>query len=523
MQHLSGTLSRSIKTAALLGMALLSGLVAAQVDPPGRVGRVADFQGTVWIFEQEQGDWAAAMRNRPVTGGDRISTSADARAEVRIGSTIVRVGARSELEFLQLDDQRVIMQLHSGSAAVRIRSREMADEFELVTAEARLRPLRAGHFRIDRQDGVSFAASLLGELTLDDGTGLRISAGQRIELWRDGRERQLRQRWVALSQDAMSAWLAREDQQEQRSAPSRYVSPEMTGAEDLDRYGRWENHPEYGSLWVPMGVQAGWAPFQFGTWVWQQPWGWTWVDAQPWGFAPFHYGRWVSVRGRWCWAPGAYAPRPVYAPALVSWGGSYQGGVSASVVIGTPHRHLPAPGWAPLAPREVYRPQLPTSPHYADRVNHGHWPREQAPRTMPPPMVQAPAPTPNAAPMPVPPTRRQPWPSPVPTPAPATAPPAMAPTPPALQVPAPRMVPQPPAPGQTMPAPPPRHGPPPPAAVAAAPGVGPGVAPPVVRLPPPRHEQPRREPDGSPPTEREAPRTRTPEFRPGLRERENNR
>jgi hypothetical protein len=90
------------------------------------------------------------------------------------------------------------------------------------------------------------------------------------------------------------------------------------------------------------------------------------VDDAPWGFAPFHYGRWVSWGGRWCWAPGPYVHRPVYAPALVGWVGG--GSVSVGISIGG----RPAPpryGWYPLAPREVYMPAYRHSPRYVNRIN----------------------------------------------------------------------------------------------------------------------------------------------------------
>ncbi len=35
----------------------------------------------------------------------------------------------------------------------------------------------------------------------------------------------------------------------------------MTGAEDLDRYGQWQQTPEYGALWVPRSVAVDWAPY----------------------------------------------------------------------------------------------------------------------------------------------------------------------------------------------------------------------------------------------------------------------
>ena len=55
---------------------------APPADPPGRVGRLAELKGGVWLFDAEQGAWAAAVRNRPLTGGDRLATDAGAQAEV---------------------------------------------------------------------------------------------------------------------------------------------------------------------------------------------------------------------------------------------------------------------------------------------------------------------------------------------------------------------------------------------------------------------------------------------------------
>ena len=137
----------------------------------------------------------------------------------------------------------------------------------------------------------------------------------------------------------------------------------MTGAEDLDRHGEWSQHPDYGTVWTPYRVEPGWAPYRYGQWTYVSPWGWTWVDNAPWGFAPFHYGRWVSWRGRWVWAPGQYVARPVYAPALVAWiGGPH---VSIGINIGGG----PSVGWIPLAPRDVYVPSYHVTNVYVTRVN----------------------------------------------------------------------------------------------------------------------------------------------------------
>ena len=348
-----------------LGLALAATLGHAQDDPPGRVGRLAELNGSVFWWDAETGQWADAERNRPLTSGDRISTAASGRAEVRIGSTVLRLSNNTELEVLRLNDERMAFQLHSGSVALRVRSREVATEIELVTAEARLLPQRAGLYRVDRDDDTTLAGSWRGELRVGDAEGLPVGAGQRVELVRDGRSSSgaLRRTWSAMPRDGFAEWVNGEDQREERFATTRFVSPEMTGAEELDRHGRWEQHPEFGALWVPTTVVAEWAPYRYGRWAWVSPWGWTWVDDAPWGFAPFHYGRWVSWQGRWGWVPGAYVQRPVYAPALVAWVGG-GGGFGVTVRIGGP-----TVGWVPLAPREVYRPQYRSSPVYVERVN----------------------------------------------------------------------------------------------------------------------------------------------------------
>ncbi len=354
----------------LFGLLLLSLLAwparaADEPDPPSRAGRLAELNGQVWIYATDSNEWIPATRNRPVTSGDRLSTEADGRAEVRIGSTVLRVAPNTELEIRELDDDRLGLHLHSGSVSARLRTREAAGEFDLVTGEGRFRTERSGNYRFDRNDDTTVATALSGQITYEnDGTALTVQQGQRVEFWK---QRGVPQYATSTPQrDDFSDWVGSRDSREERSVSSRYVSPEMTGVEDLDRYGRWEQNTEYGPLWIPVTVAPGWAPYRMGHWAWVRPWGWTWVDDAPWGFAPFHYGRWVYHRNNWCWTPGRYEARPVYAPALVAWVGGPH--VSVSVTVGRP----PTVGWFPLGPREVYVPGYRVSPRYVRNVNGNH-------------------------------------------------------------------------------------------------------------------------------------------------------
>lgn len=331
----------------------------AQDDPPGRVGRIAELQGRVWYYDLESGDWVAAELNRALTTGDRVATDGDGRAEIRIGSASLRLGAGSEIDILGIDDQQVRLQLHSGRLALRLRSQEVAREFELVTDEGSFRPERAGRYRLDRNDATSSVTVASGELRFQSpDTAITVGAGQRAEISRVAGA--TRYTLLQPQRDAFYDEVAAADAAAERSvSTTRYVSPEMTGAEQLDAYGRWTEDAEHGALWVPRAVVPGWAPYRFGRWAWVRPWGWTWIDDAPWGFAPFHFGRWVFWRNSWCWAPGRWVARPVFAPALVVWIGAPVIGIG----IG------PGVGWFPLGPREVFVPPYRVTPHYVRNVN----------------------------------------------------------------------------------------------------------------------------------------------------------
>ncbi len=359
----------------LLALWLLAGAVQAQDDTPGRVGRLVALQGEVWVQEAGQGEWLEALPNRPFTGGERLATGPDASAELRIGSTTVFLGGQTEFEALRLDDERLQFRLQRGQLALRLTSSEVANELEVTHPEARLLPRRAGFYRVDRLAEASDVTVWRGEMQVEaHHLSLTLHAGQRAAFWREGPLGDTTHQWLTPQDDAFAQAVQREDQRLAQFTPSALVPAEMTGVEDLQRYGHWQPHPEVGAVWIPSSVAAGWAPYRHGQWTWVQPWGWTWVDAAPWGFAPFHYGRWLWWGNRWCWTPGPRVARPVYAPALVGW-------------IGPPplgaRTRPPVHGWVPLAPREVYVAGYRASPGHLRGLNP-HVPGGPAPLAPPP-------------------------------------------------------------------------------------------------------------------------------------------
>ena len=333
-------------------------------DPPARVARLADLQGQVWVYRPDVGDWVSAVRNTPLTTGDHLATDPGARAEVQVGSTTVRLDGGTEVDVQLLDDRRFSLQLLVGAVSARVRETADAGTFDVRTEEGRFVAQRAGRYRIDRSGRSTFITVTSGLANYEgSNSGLAVQPGQRAEFFIDANGVAQYAVGVPLN-DAFAAWSGDRDRRVDNPAPARYVSPEMTGADDLDRYGRWEQSPDYGALWIPANVATGWVPYSTGHWVWVRPWGWTWVDEAPWGFAPFHYGRWVYVRNYWCWSPGVRVVRPVYAPALVAWVGE-----PVSIDVGGGRSRAPSVGWFPLAPREVYVPAYHASPRYTQNIN----------------------------------------------------------------------------------------------------------------------------------------------------------
>ncbi len=61
-------------------------------DPPGRVARLNYTSGAVTTEPAGATDWSYAQINRPLTTGDQLWNDQNARAELHIGSTAVRLG-----------------------------------------------------------------------------------------------------------------------------------------------------------------------------------------------------------------------------------------------------------------------------------------------------------------------------------------------------------------------------------------------------------------------------------------------
>jgi hypothetical protein len=346
-------------------VALFPRLAAAQDDPPGRVARLNFIQGSVSYQVSGDQDWVQADPNRPLTVGDNLWADQNSRGEVHIGSTAIRMSSQTGISFLTLDDRTVQLQLAQGTIEVHVRNVSAGDAFEIDTPNLAFTIDRGGEYRIATDpNGGSTVVTVRegqGEVT-GGGDSWDLPEGQQYTF--NGTDELSYDASPAAGYDDFENWCQSRDQRENASQSARYVSRDIDGYYDLDEYGDWRTDPDYGAVWVPRGVVAGWAPYQVGHWVYVAPWGWTWVDSEPWGFAPFHYGRWAFVGGYWGWVPGPVVVRPVYAPALVGFVGG--GGFGVGVAFGGGFSGV---AWFPLGPRDVFVPGYRASPRYVQNIN----------------------------------------------------------------------------------------------------------------------------------------------------------
>jgi hypothetical protein len=324
-------------------------------DPPSRVARLGYMDGSVSFEPAGENDWVQAADNRPLTTGDKLWADKDSRAELQLGSAVIRLAANTGVSFLNLDDRTVQLQLSAGVVNIRVRRLDRDDVFEIDTPNLAFTVSEPGNYRLEAtEDGNNTI------VTVRAGDGQATGNGQTYTI--HGRQRVTFSGTDSLNADMeqigapdqFDSWADGRERRHDESRSAQYLSHDVVGYDDLDDYGDWRDDPNYGHVWYPNRVDAGWAPYHEGHWDWIDPWGYTWVDDSPWGYAPFHYGRWVNVGGRWGWIAGPPAERPVYAPALVVFVG---GGGGGNV------------GWFPLGPREVYVPSYPVSRGYVERVN----------------------------------------------------------------------------------------------------------------------------------------------------------
>jgi hypothetical protein len=349
-------------------------LASAEQDPPSRAARLQFVSGSVSVQPNGVDEWVAGEVNRPLTNADNIWADKNSRAELNVGTGIIRINSETSLTLTNIGDNAAQIELHQGAMNLYVRHLYDGEIYELDTPNQAFTILKSGEYRFDVDPyGDATVVTVWkgeGEAT-GQGEAVRVHAHQRARFTGGNSLQHVVS--AAPNQDGFDEWCRVRNRRNDESVSARYVSPDVVGSEDLDAYGTWRTVPEYGSVWVPTVVRSDWAPYRYGHWIWVEPWGWTWMDDASWGYAPFHYGRWVYTGGYWGWAPGPYYGggwgRAWYAPALVTWFGGDNWGVGIGFGGGYGRGFGGGLGWCALGFGEPFYPSYGGSRGYFRNVN----------------------------------------------------------------------------------------------------------------------------------------------------------
>ena len=255
-----------------LGIVFL-GAASAQdeQDPSSRVARLNYVDGSVSFQPSGEQEWVQADLNRPLTTGDNLWADQNSRGELHIGSTSLRIGSQTGISFLNLNDQAVQIQLAEGSLGVHVRRLDPDEVYEVDGPNLAFSILRPGDYRFNVDpNGTSTTISVYsGQGTVTGGgRTYNVTPGQRAVF--EGTD-QLAYNVQQTEPDSFDQWGRAREMREDHSVSARYVSPDVTGYEDLDEHGSWHSDSGVRCDWVPSHVDAGWAPYHEGHWAWVAP------------------------------------------------------------------------------------------------------------------------------------------------------------------------------------------------------------------------------------------------------------
>jgi hypothetical protein len=358
-------MKRAYYLAALAALVLVSLTVLAvqpargqeqgQEEPTTGVARVSLVHGDVTSMRGDSGDWVAATVNAPLVRGDKIATGENSQVEIQLDyANVLRLAPRTEATIADLTRSRIQIQVAQGVANYSVLKGSEA-EAEIDTPNMAVRPLEEGAYRIEVTSPTETQLIVRkgqAEVSNPDGS-TRVESGRMIRV--QGSDHPEYQIASAPGNDEWDKWNRERDNQINDAQSYSHANRYYTGAQDLDRNGRWVYVPEYGDYaWTPY-AGAGWVPYRDGYWGWEPYWGWTWISYEPWGWAPYHYGRWFYWGSSWYWWPGhhGYGYRPMWGPAYVSFLGFGFGGRNWGFGFGYGYNSI---GWCPLGPYDSYHP-----------------------------------------------------------------------------------------------------------------------------------------------------------------------
>ena len=300
---------------SLFTLLIGAGTLLAQSADPSSIVRLSFVQGQVSILQGDTTQFDQAQANMPLFAGNTLATGENGQAEVEFtDGSVAQLTPQSQLRLVRLPN---------GSARDGVTEMELLSGlgyFELNTADgqryvvrfnaAAAQPAENSIFRINL-DSAPDVAVLAGSVraTVDGAFDETISEGGSLHFQADDASNV--NVAASIQSDSWDRWNQDRDNQIASEAQQQTSARETAGAsnqpgwDDLDAYGDWYPTEDYGNVWVPSNVPAGWDPYGSGYWANYPSWGYTWISAYPWGWLPYHCGAWNYWNSfGWGWVPG---------------------------------------------------------------------------------------------------------------------------------------------------------------------------------------------------------------------------
>jgi len=341
----------------LFAAALLTAPSAPAATTPGMtVGRIFHLEGELLRYVPEENDWVAIVRDAPFGVGDTLFSGSTGMAELLVPNGLsLRIGNNAQVQFISLETDFAEVDVASGMARFSSKGRttlKVTSPFGYVLAEpGTIFDLYVGENSTETvaiKGTVNFVHQASGNrYNVTSGEASIVAARWQVSSG-DGKVDADWNRWNMTRENF---WLAKK---KAKRSLSEYLPPELRNeAYTFEENGKWEKIFYEGRerwFWQPTAVPGDWAPFTVGRWTdWSGEM--TWIPAEPFGYITHHYGNWVNIRNRWCWAP-PIANWHIGLPFLDIGFFWYPGRV-AWIYSGA------TVGWVPLAPREIYYSRRP--------------------------------------------------------------------------------------------------------------------------------------------------------------------
>ena len=338
-------------------------------DPPTRVGRLARLTGSVSFHAQDDEQWNPATLNFPVVQGNAFWTEPNAQAVIEISASRIAMAPGTELDVATLTDTAFQGTQSQGELYLRIRAATPDETYAVQTPRGLVTLTSPGRYGVVAGDTQSPTTVTVIEGTAHvEGPGVSLDIGANQMASVTGGDTFQGEVGPAQRDAFLTAMLAASARRSRRVLRHRLWWPRcraattwrstapgptvrITGRSGIRRWHR-TGCPivrAAGPMSRP-GAGPGWTARRGGSRR-------STTDA---GSRPGTLGLDPRRRGR--------SPRPVYAPALVTFLGV---GAVAGIGIGAALAGGRV-GWLPLGPREPFHPWYRASDRYFRQVNVTH-------------------------------------------------------------------------------------------------------------------------------------------------------